>query len=127
MVISGHIQTSSFVNIRVSPSDTSEIDRKLYNGDFFKGDAFVKDLKGRDWVRLVEINGSLVSNLYVANYISTVIIDSVDTGSPLPIPEPTPQMGVPQKLELVEKWLDSNGNITATRTTNWENPQVVEA
>ena len=124
-MIKGNINTGSLtINLRNMPvadtNDKSTIVGSIKAGQTFEGSVYEKDTLGRNWIKLSFVNGSPVSGMYLASWISSVKI----TENNPEIPNEEEIIGTPTSITTIEEFLE-NGSIK-TRTTKWVNPQVIE-
>ncbi len=124
-MIKGNINTGSLtINLRSMPvadtNDKSSIVGSIKAGQTFAGSVYEKDTLGRNWIKLSFVNGSPVSGMYLASWISSVKI----TESNPEIPNEEEIIGTPTSITTIEEFLE-NG-VVKTRTTKWVNPQVIE-
>lgn len=123
-MIIGHV--TSKVNARSEPtSNTNEsgnVVRQLLTNQKFKGSVYKKDSLGRDWIKLIEIDGVSISvEMYIAAYISSVVVDEVI----IDVPDTDLDAKTPYRITTIEEFAMSDGTIKK-RTIVWENPQIVE-
>lgn len=120
-MITGHVTDK--INVRSEPtantSSTANVVRQILNGSTFEGDGLYKDSLGRDWIRLISIDGVPVTRMYIATFVSQVKYEVKEE-----VEEPVEQ-DTPTKITMVEHFKTSSG-LEKTRTTIWENPQVSE-
>lgn len=124
-MIKGNINTGSLtINLRNMPvadtNDKSTIVGSIKAGQTFEGSVYEKDTLGRNWIKLSFVNGSPVSGMYLASWISSVKI----TENNPEVPNEEEIIGTPTSITTIEEFLE-NGSIK-TRTTKWVNPQVIE-
>ncbi len=123
-MIKGNINTGSLtINLRNMPvadtNDKSTIVGSIKAGQTFEGSVYEKDTLGRNWIKLSFVNGSPVSGMYLASWISSVKI----TENNPEVPNEEEIIGTPTSITTIEEFLE-NGSIK-TRTTKWVNPQVI--
>lgn len=123
-MIKGNINTGSLtINLRNMPvadtNDKSTIVGSIKAGQTFVGSVYEKDTLGRNWIKLSFVNGSPVSGMYLASWISSVKI----TENNPEVPNEEEIIGTPTSITTIEEFLE-NGSIK-TRTTKWVNPQVI--
>jgi len=123
-MIKGSINTGSLtINLRSMPiadtNDKSTIVGSIKAGQTFEGSVYEKDTLGRNWIKLSFVNGSPVSGMYLASWISSVKI----TENNPEVPNEEEIIGTPTSITTIEEFLE-NGSIK-TRTTKWVNPQVI--
>lgn len=124
-MIKGNINAGSLtINLRSMPvadtNDKSTIVGSIKAGQTFVGSVYEKDTLGRNWIKLSFVNGSPVSGMYLASWISSVKI----TENNPEIPSEQEIVGTPTSITTIEEFLE-NG-VVKTRTTKWVNPQVIE-
>jgi hypothetical protein len=109
------------VNIRSTPdaSGTGNIVGVIFANQSFTGSEYVKDTLGKNWIKLLTVNGIQTSG-YIAGYITTVVIDEVITD---PLPEVG--LGIPEKVTTIEEFKLQDGTIKK-RIIEWTNPTVLE-
>lgn len=120
-MIIGHVEGT--LNARSEPtantSSTANVVRQLLKGSTFEGSDFYKDSLSRDWIKLVSVNGVSVTGMYIAAFVSQVKYEVKEE-----VEEPVEQ-DIPQKITMIEHFKNSSG-VEKTRTTVWDNPQVLE-
>lgn len=123
-MIIGHVTAK--VNARSEPTsntnETGNVVRQLLTNQKFKGSVYKKDSLGRDWIKLIEIDGIPISvEMYIAAYIASVIVDEVVVD----VPDVELNSKTPYRITTIEEFAMSDGTVKK-RTTVWENPQIVE-
>lgn len=121
-MITGHVTAK--INARSEPttntSSSANVVRQLLNNSTFEGSGLYKDSLGRDWIKLTSINGVSVTGMYIATFVSQVKWEIKEEEDQQPVEQDTPH-----KITMVEHFKTSSG-LEKTRTTIWENPQVLE-
>ncbi len=123
-MIKGHV--TGKVNARSEPtsntSDITNVVRQLLNGQLFVGSLFKKDSLGRDWIKIIEIEGvPITSEMYVATFISSVVVDEIVPD----VPDTGLENKIPTRITTIEEFVMVDGTIKK-RTIVWDNPQVTE-